>query len=357
VITSMRIRWVAAVVLLGACGSEPPPVEEPLLPVRTFVVGSDMAGGAREYAGVVEAAQSAQLGFEVAGRVEAFPVVEGQRLARGGLVARIDPTDYVANRDAAAANRLAAEADYERYRSLYASDVVSLQELEVRRRNFEVADASFRTAQKALDDTRLRAPFDGVVAMKLVPDFANVQAKQPVVLFEDNSSLKVVFDIPERDAALAQPRRTLAQRTEDLRPTVELSAYPGRTFPARFLEVATAADPVTRTFRITLALARPDDVQMAPGMTVLVRVAVPRNEPGAVSLRIPASGLGTDGEGPFVLKVVGDENLTVERARVSVGAAVGDDVEIPSGLTVGDRIVLSAVRTLRPGAHVRLMGQ
>lgn len=349
------IRLAAAAALAGACGGDAPPAEPPVLPVRTFVVGSDVTGGSREYAGVIEAVQSAELAFEVPGRVEAFPVVEGQRLGRGGLIARIDPADYVANRDAAAANRLAAEAEYERYRSLYASDVVSLQELEVRRRNFEVADASFRTAQKALTDTELRAPFGGVVAMKLVPDFANVQAKQPVVLFEDNSSLKASFDVPERDAALARPGRTLAQRTADLQPAVELSAYPGRAFPARFLEVATAADRVTRTFRVTLALERPGDVQMAPGMTALVRLTAAADDSAGMTLRIPASGLGADGEGPFVLRVVGDETLTLERVRVSVGAAAGDYVEIQSGLSAGDRIVLAAVRTLRPGARVRLL--
>jgi len=354
----MRRMWKHVCVglpLLGACGSEAPPVEEPVLPVRTFVVGSAAAGGSREYAGVVEAVQSAELAFEVPGRILAFPVVEGQRVPRGGLVARIESTDYVAQRDAAAANRLAAEAEYQRYRSLYASDVVSLQELEVRRRNFEVADASFRTAQKALNDTELRAPFDGLVAMKRVPDFANVQAKQPVVVFEDNSSLKVVFDVPERDAALARPGRSLDQRSSDLQPMVELSAYPGREFPARFREVATAADPVTRTFRVTLGLARPEDIQMAPGMTVRVRLTVPANEPGSMALRIPASGLGSDGDGPFVLRVVDGDPLTVERVRVSVGDALGDEVEIQSGLSAGDRIVLSAVRTLRPGARVRLM--
>lgn len=351
------IRVVGPALLLAACGSEPPPAETPVVPVRTYVVGSDVTGGSREYAGVIQAVQSAELGFEVPGRIEAFPVVEGQELRRGGLVARIEATDYVASRDAAAANRLAAEAEYQRYRSLYASDVVSLQELEVRRRNFEVADASFRTAQKALRDTELRAPFHGVVAMKLVPDFANVQAKEPVVLFEDNSSLKVAFDVPERDFALAESGLTLARRTERMRPMVALSSAPERRYPARFVEVATAADPVTRTFRVTLALARPEDVQMAPGMTARVTITLPASGAGAVALRIPAAGLGTDGDGSFVLKVVDGDTLTVERAPVETGAVVGGDVEILSGLASGDRIVLSAVRTLRPGTLVRLMDQ
>jgi RND family efflux transporter MFP subunit len=353
-----RQAWMAAgALVLAGCGSEAPPVEQVVAPVKTFVVGSDAVGGFREYAGVVEAVQSAEVGFEVSGRIEAFPVIEGQQMKRGAVLARIEPTDYVAQRDAAAANRLATEADYERYRSLYAADVVSLQELEVRRRNFEVADASFRQAQKALDDTYLRAPFDGVVAMKLVPDFANVQAKQPVVLFEDVSSLQAAFDIPERDAALARPGLTLQQRTEAMRPVVALSAYPGLEFPARFKEITTAADPVTRTFRITLSLARPGDVQMAPGMTVRVRLTIDPGDRGAVVLRIPATGLGTDGDGPFVLRVVDGDPPTVQRVRVTIGAAAGDDVEVRSGLEPGDRIVLSAVQTLEPGSPVRLLEQ
>lgn len=340
---------------LAACGGEPPPAEVGIRPVKMFVVGSGSAGGAREYAGVVEAIQSAQLGFEVPGQIQEFPVLEGQRLARGGLVARIDATNYVASRDAAAANRLAAEADYQRYRTLYAADVVSQQELEVKRRNFEVADAAYRQAAKALRDTELRAPFTGIVAIKLVPDFANVQAKQPVVLFEDHSSFKVAFDLPERDATLARPGLSLAQRTQRSQPTVELSALPGRTFPARLREVATAADPVTRTFRITLALDTPREVQMAPGMTVRVRLVIPAADTAGLSLRVPVDAVGADGAGSFVWRVVEGEPLTVARAPVETGSVVGEEIEILSGLASGDRIATSGVRTLAAGMPVRSM--
>ena len=346
---------VFVVALVGACGDRSPPAEPGPAPVNTFVVGGESTAGVREYPGVLQAVQSSQLGFEVAGQIDDFPVVEGQRVARGGLLAQLDPADYAARRDAAAASRLAAEADYVRYRSLYASNVVSLQEFEVRRRNFEVADASFRIAQKAVDDTRLLAPFDGVVAMKLVPDFANVQAKQPVVLFEDPSSLEVVFDLPERDAALARRGLSLAERTEALQPTVALSAAPNQESPARFSEIAAAADPVTRTFRITLALAASEQVNMASGMTVRVRLRPSAGGAAGQTIRIPASGLGTDGEGPFVLRVVGADELTGERVRVTIGAAAGDSVDVLGGLSPGDRIVLSAVRTLAPGTPLRLL--
>jgi len=355
VIQRAQLWTLTAVTAIVACGGEPPPSEVVARPVKMFVVGSGSEGGTREYAGVVEAIQSAQLAFEVPGQIIEFPVLEGQSLPRGALVARIDPTNYVADRDAAAANRLAAEADYQRYRTLYAADVVSQQELEVKRRNFEVADAAYRQAQKAVRDTELRAPFAGIVAVKIAPDFANVQAKQPVVLFEDHSSFKVAFDVPERDAAMARPDLTPTQRTERSHPEVELSAVPGRPLPARFREVATAADPVTRTFRITLSLDASSDVQLAPGMTARVRLSIPPDDTTGVLLRIPVNAVGADGAGSFVWRVVDGNPLTVARTAVETGSVVGEEIEIVSGLSPGDRIATSAVRTLAAGMPVRPM--
>ncbi len=348
-----QVWTVTVVAAISACGGSAPPAEITARPVRMFVVGSGSTGGSREYAGVVEAIQSAELSFEVPGQIIDLRVLEGQPLRRGDLVARIDPTNYVADRDAAAANRLAAEADYQRYRTLYAADVVSQQELEVKRRNFQVADASFRQAQKAVHDTELRTPFAGIVAIRIVPDFANVQAKQPVVLYEDHSSFTVAFDLPERDATLTRPGLTLAEHTERTRPVVELSARPGRSFPARFREVATAADPVTRTFRITLALGAPDDVQLAPGMTARVRLSFPADDTADMMYRVPVDAVGADGAGSFVWKVIEGNPLTVARAAVETGSVVGEEMEILSGLTPGDRIAVSAVRTLAAGTPVR----
>jgi len=353
VIQRAQLWTLTAMAAIVACGGAPPPSEVVARPVKMLVLGSGTSGGSREYAGVVEAIQSTQAAFEVPGRIIEFPVLEGQALRRGALLARIDPSDYVARRDAAAANRLAAEADYQRYRTLYAADVVSQQELEVKRRNFEVADASYRQADKALRDTELRAPFDGIVAIRLVPDFANVQAKEPVVLFEDHSSFKVAFDVPERDAAMARPGLTSAQRTQRTHPEVELSAVPGRSLPARFREIATAADPVTRTFHVTLSLDAPSDVQLAPGMTARVRLSIPPDDTTGVLLRIPVNAVGADGAGSFVWRVVDGNPLTVARAAVEVGSVVGDEIEIVSGLSPGDRIATSAVRTLAAGTPVR----
>jgi multidrug resistance efflux pump len=72
-------------------------------------------------------------------------------------------------------------------------------------RAVEVTEAELRVSQKAVEDTVLRAPFDGVMARKLVEDFANVNAKEPVLVFQDTSHLEIQINIPERDRP---PRRT-----------------------------------------------------------------------------------------------------------------------------------------------------
>ena len=85
-----------------------------------------------------------------------------------------------------------------RTKALFVNDAASRQDLDSRRRDFEVTRARVATAEKAFDDATLRAPFAGTVAKKLVQDFANVQAKEAVVVLQDDSSLEVVISVPEQ---------------------------------------------------------------------------------------------------------------------------------------------------------------
>ncbi|MDH3734130.1 MAG: biotin/lipoyl-binding protein, partial [Gemmatimonadota bacterium] len=94
---------VLCLLAAGACSSEV--VEQPEVPrpVKSQVFGQSGFGSGVEYSGVVQAARDAELSFEVPGLIIAFPVVEGQRVGRGTLLARLDSRDYEAQRDAVGA--------------------------------------------------------------------------------------------------------------------------------------------------------------------------------------------------------------------------------------------------------------
>jgi len=338
-----------------ACGAEEQAEEAPVArPVRMFTLGAGVSEGALEYPGVITPTQNAELAFEVPGRIVEFPIDEGQAVEQGQVLARLDARDYEASRDAAAASMNAARADYDRYRDLYASNAVSQQELELKRRNYELTEAQNRTAEKALGDTRLRAPFSGLVARKLVDDFQNVQAKQPIMVLQDESGLEVVISVPERDFVLVRPGLTLEERTARVDPQVELSSLPGRRFPATFSEFATAADPVTRTYAVTLTFEPPSDVAVRSGMTAKVVATVPADVAEEVAaFTVPGDAVVADENGHPLVWLVDEASMTVSRAPVVLGELSGTDVEIVSGLVSGDVIAVSGVHNLRAGMLVR----
>jgi RND family efflux transporter MFP subunit len=343
-----------ALLFFLGCGGKEQVEQEPVVrPIKMMTIGGGGGGGTLEYPGEVQAAQNAEISFEVPGKIVELPVDEGQSVRKGALLARLDNADFVAARDRERARMQAAKAEYERHQELYETNAVSLADLEAKRRNFEVTEAQLRTAQKALDDTRLLAPFGGQVARKIVDEFQNVQAKQPILLLQDESSLEVVISVPERDWAQAKPGLTLEERTERAEPKVEISSIPGRQFNAHIKEFATIADPTTRTYRATFGFDAPSDVTIRAGMTAKVILTISGDvEAVAGTIMIPSNAVESDENGnPYVWKIDPDA-MTVSRNSVVLGELSGSQITVQSGLTDGDRIAISGVNALREGMQV-----
>jgi RND family efflux transporter MFP subunit len=189
------------------------------------------------------------------------------------------------------------------------------------------------------------------MARKLVEDFANVAAKQAVLVVQDTSTMEVQVDLPERDVVLMPVELSYEQMDRQAKPVVTLSALPGREYPARVSEFAKAADPVTRTFSVKLVFQTPDDVTLLPGMTARVRVLV---DPSS-AWTLPVSAVQSDSGGEPFVWLVDEDSLTVSRAVVQVGQMTGDSIRVEEGLEAGQMVAISGVTYLREGMEVRLL--
>jgi RND family efflux transporter MFP subunit len=354
--SSLRLPLSAAIVavlaLLPACTQE---VEEKVpvaRPVKMLTFGGGATGQVLEYPGTISPAQQADLGFEVQGMIQEFPAKEGQLVEKGDVLARLDPRDYQESLNKAEAMRRASESDYERYKVLFQEKVVSERDLDVKFRNFEASTASWQQAKKALDDTRLRAPFSGKVARILVEDFVNVQAKETVLILQDDSHLEIKVSIPERDFVRAEPGLSMEERTARARPRVVVASIPDREFPARLTEIATTADPVTRTYEVTCTLANPEDVLVRPGMTAKLAINPSWKASGGSSF-IPAGAVFSDETQESLVWVVDSGSNAVKRRQVELGEMSGDEIQVISGLSEGEVIAVSGVHNLREGMPVR----
>lgn len=342
---------------VAGCGGEPDEKKPVARPVKIMTIGESNEGDWREYPGTIKAAQHADLGFEVAGRIIERPVKEGERVKTGTVLARLDDRDYVAKLDVAKANLRKAQSDYRRGQNIYKEDpgAISKQRIDGYRRAVEVAEAELHVAEKALQDTMLRAPFDGVMARKLVDDFANVNPKDPVLVFQDTSHLEIQINIPERDMAGERRKETDAEITARLKPEVVVTSVPDRSFPARVKEMTTTAEPETRTFQATLIFENSEDVGVFPGMTAKVRIEASRIRGYSDTIAIPVNAVRDDENGRAFVWRIDPSSMTVRRAPVQVGAMFGSEIEIRQGLSHGDMIATSGVQALREGMPVRRM--
>jgi RND family efflux transporter MFP subunit len=338
------------------CGDDPAPPPPPPQPVKILTVPGAGSNIAFEYPGEVSASQHAEPAFEVSGKIIDFPVIEGQTINEGDIIAALDPRDYEAALDRAAANLKKAAADVERYQILFDKGVSPKTELERAQRLYDVADAERRTAEKAVEDSTLRAQFSGTVAKKLVADFENVTAKQSIIILQDESTLEVVVGVPEQDYAVMKPGLTNEERTRLGEPKVTISSIPGRSFDAYVKEFTTTADPITRTFKATLAFRPPDDITIRPGMTAKISIT-PRALPGEESaVLIPARALLTDPEGQSFVWTIDAKTLVASRTDVLSGVFSGENVTITQGLEPGNQIAVSGVHKLSDGMVVRKFG-
>jgi RND family efflux transporter MFP subunit len=340
---------------LVGCEEPPPQVEEVIRPVKMQTIGSLDEAAVRDYPGTIRAFQNAEVAFEVPGQIIEFFVFEGDEIVQGELLARLDPRDYEAELKAQQANVDKAKADYDRSLSIQKEDsgAISQKQIDGDLRAYEVAKANLEIAQKGVGDSGLRAPFSGRMARKLVDDFANVEAKEPILILQDTSTLEIEIHVPERDMTMGSSARSAGERTEGSQPKVIVSAIPDRAFPAKIKEFATTADPVTRTFAIKLDFENPGDVTILPGMTARVQAVVSPERAWSVPV---SAAQGGENEEAFVWTVDPD-SMAVARTPVELGELFGDRVMIKSGVSEGDIVAVSGVTQLREGMKVRAYDQ
>jgi RND family efflux transporter MFP subunit len=354
------ITVVLTTFLLVACSDEAPPEKKELVrPVKLMTLDAGSAGRTLEYPGKVSAARSVELGFEVAGKIIELPISDGMPVKKGTLLGRLDDSDYVAARDAAEADRKAAQSAYERAKRIFDQGAGSQAEVDSTLRDIDVAKQNLRQAQKAFNDAELKAPFSGRVARKIANNFQNVKAKEPILLLEDISSLELDISVPEQDFARMTPGISLAQRTEAVKPEIQVSALSGRSFSARLKSFETAADPTTRTYKATFAFSKPADVNVLPGMTAKVILHIPGNmtKDANSGFLIPAAAAIVDTGGSAYVWRFDADSSKVSRATVTLGDMSGGSVRVLSGLQDGDRIAISGAAHLQEGMKVRSLAE
>lgn len=364
------VLLAVVLMLLLSCGKKKEEVPaEVVRPVKVMQVSASGDVSGIELPGKVRASKRVDLAFkEVGGRLVQLPIAgrEGEKVSKGDLLARIDPTDFRVNLENAqgqlksveAALKL-AESQYERVLRIQEQDpgAVSASMVDQRRETLNQTKGQIQSLKAVEADARnklmytwLRAPFSGVIAKRYVDNFQEVKPKQPIVSIQDITSVEILVDVPENVVAIAEKGK------DRVKMYTEFSTASGKRFELEYKERAAEADPATQTYQVTFQMAQPEGINALPGMTTKVIIAV-TEEAAATDeeIRIPAIAVVTDPEGKNFVWVLDDQGMTVRRNDVTLGQPTGSEkVVVEKGLKGDETIVTAGVLKLKEGQKVRI---
>jgi RND family efflux transporter MFP subunit len=332
---------VAALVLaagglcLTGCGRKPQEPagaghELPAVAVRVQAVQAGQQAAFEEVVGTIRAKLRATLEAKVTGRVETLPVVLGQRVKSGQLIARLDAAEIKARLAQAQAGLQQAEREWKRASALLEQQALTRSEFDAADARYGVAKAAVAEAEAMTKYLEVSAPFDGVVTKKWADEGDLAVPGKPLVDIEDPTALQVEADIPEAIAARVQ---------RDARLEVRVAALTN-ALTGTVSELAPAADPIARTLRVKLDL--PATPALMSGQ--FARLQVPLGE--TRSLRVPAAAVVQRGQMEIAFVAV---NQRAALHLVKTGRRLGDLVEILAGLEPDDAVVVEGAAQLVDG--------
>lgn len=339
---------LAAGLLLAACGQKKEDNVNVVRPVKTAVVES-RTEIRKDFSGIVEAVNYVKLAFRVSGQIINLPVVEGQRVKKGELIAAIDPRDLALQYAADKAAYETADAQVERNKRLLARQAISVQEYEISIANYQKAKSAFELSSNNMRDTRLTAPFEGSIEKRLVENYQRVNSGEGIVQLVNTQKLRIKFTIPDAYLPLL--------RAKGQRFRVEFDTYRGHVFNAKleeYLDVSTDGTGIPVTITIDDPAFDHALYEVKPGFTCSVRFSAdvgPYLEDHMTVVPLSAVFGESNGKQTYVWVLNGNK---VNRRQVTVYSPTGDaQAFISSGLKAGETIITAGVHQLVEGETVK----
>jgi RND family efflux transporter MFP subunit len=340
----VRQLAIAALLLSVGCGSQEEPttsivsaapqttIQAAVVEIKTVPVPIRV-----EVTGQVMPIFQATLSSRIQGTIDKLLVREGMQVSKGQLLIQLDSRDVQADLARAEAEVENAKAQLDRMNALYVRDAVSKQEMENATRTYKVAEANRKSVLAQLSYTTVKAPFDGTITEKKVETGELASPGQPLLKMEDSRQLRLEATVAEGDLKSV----SLGDKIPIL--IDALDAQPLRGIVSQILP---AGDPHTHTFMVKV------DLPITPGLKSGMFGRLQLDKGVAQTLLVPTSVIVERGELSSVFVVGSDK---IGRLRwVKVGRRFGAQIEILSGVNVGERVLLDGARGV-DGAAVQVV--
>lgn len=333
-------RWVAVFMLIflmaltAACGKGGSGKNEPRSVIDGLVVQAaqlrDVAD-TNETSGTVKALTVSVISAKVMGNVTEVAVRQGDRVKAGQMLLNIDAEDVSRAVESALSQKELADVTAVRYRKLFVENAVPRQQLDEVESRRKTADAEYARALANLGFARITSPIDGVVTDRRIDPGSMASPGMTLLTVEDTSGFSVETQADERLAG----RIAVGMPVEVRIGTVD------RAVQGKVVEVSPSVDAVTHTFFVKVAMADPT---LRTGLYAKVLFPLGLRK----TLLVPTESVVVKGQLTGVYAV--DDEGKISYRLVKTGKKIADQVEILSGLSAGERIVVKGVDKARDGA-------
>lgn len=335
---------LVALLLLTGCGSKEEPATTvvsaaPQKTIQVVVVEAQSTSVPIrvEVTGQVAPIFQATLSSRIQGTIDKLLVREGSRVSKGQLLIQLDSRDLQADLARAHAEVENAKAHLDRMNQLYAQDAVSKQEMENATRAYRVAEANRRAVEAQLSYTMVRAPFEGVITEKKVEAGELASPGQPLLKMEDPQRLRLEATVAEGD---------LKSVSRGDKIPVVIDALGGQALTGLVSQILPAGDPQTHTFMVKV------DLPKTPGLKTGMFGRFQLDKGLTQTILVPSAAVVERGE-LSSLYVVGSDQ-TARLRWVKLGRRFEQQVEILSGLNIGERVLVDGSRGV-DGAAVQIV--
>lgn len=345
----MRISYIPillSISLLGACIDR----SSKSTPIRSVKIANvepiDYIN--RDFAGMATADDAVNLAFKISGQISSVDVSKGDFVDKGALLAQLDPRDVELQVAADKSQYERALSQFNRMERLLNHQAVSQQEFESAKASFVQAKSVYENSQDLLADTKLRAPFDGVIERTYVDTYQRIEAGQTILRLVNPRSTTVEFTIPESSL------RLLADSTIQF--YVTFDNIPNQRFTARLHKYAKTSSNAYG-FPVALKISRTDSQMygISPGMTC--QITMRSDNSASHSLAIPLSAVYAPASGGTYVWVINNTDRA-ELRTVNLGEIFGRDmVSVTSGLKAGEKVVIAGVYKLHDQVEVRVVNR
>lgn len=333
---------LAGLALAGqtACGLKKEKiVAEGPIKVTVLPVAATSTASGRSYTGTVTSGDGADVSFSLPGTVKAVYVSEGQKVAKGQLLAELKDGTLQNNYNIARATLNEAEDAYNRFKKLHeAKALADMRWVEVQN-TLEQARNAAEVARRALDDAKIYAPVSGIVAKRSIDAGQTVVPAIPAIKIVALGDVKVSIPVPENE---------IGNMTDGRMAEIKVEALGNKVLAGKLTEKGVEANPLTRAYDVKFSVSNPDG-KLLPGMVCTVSLRGDSTA-GKTSIVLPPQSVLLAADNRNFVWLAADG--FARQRFIETSDITAEGIVVGSGIEPGDSVIVAGMQKVSDGTPV-----